>query len=103
MLALVGTKEDDVKNAVTDAYRSIFINVPQVEEPTVEVPKVHSKRLVFAGLSSNLYSTYSILLFTSTTCIRFRKTPDDIVDSLSSIVYGATVGQLTSLECLVRL
>ena len=35
-------------------------------------------------------------------CVRFRKTPDEIVDSLSSIIYGATVGQLTSLEYLVR-
>ena len=46
MLALVCTKEDDVKNAVTDAYRRIFINVPQVEEPAVEASKVPSKRFV---------------------------------------------------------
>ena len=62
MLALVSTKEDDVKNAVTDAYRRIFINVPQVEEPTVEVSKVSSKRFVlFAGIN---LQTCTILLFT---------------------------------------
>lgn len=46
MLALVYSKEADVRDAVTDAYRRIFINVAQVEEPTVDPPKVPSKRFV---------------------------------------------------------